>query len=667
MRRSALVTAVRLLPIVVLLAVLACGESSDDPTPVPAAASSGGGDQTGAQVESAKQLDQPTPIGAAALDSEQTQAVSPSTPGPPTATGPPSRSLVPPHAQAMPMQVLYRTAKNLDNAPDGSSDVLAKLVAHSTLIVIGTTSDAEPRQERVPGRLPSDPSKPDPNFTMIGNVYEVHVERYMKGSGDAILSVIQSIGYEAIVPGPGNTPGRLTQGRDTTPNLLLGKSSRYLLFLSEQGDDAPGLWMGAVHPYKFLMSGGRAKAESPVGTLDGAFPDRTEAEFVSLVESLITGNIAVEIPKMAAFGIPDGVRWVLESVDGKPTIEGTFASLTIRGDGYGGFDGCNSIGGRNEDGTPVAAADGTFSAPGATQTLMLCEGPDGIMEQADAFTGALIHGERFRVEGDRLEIIDGVGEVRLVLVRQAPLPGRPADMVGTAWQLLVEDDEGSGVRIPTLAFLNDRIAAGMTACRGYVADYSVSDGRVRFPALGMTGSTESCTNDLLWDEGEYTTHLSWTDDYSVDESTGERLLRIRTRQGNTLVFEPLPSAVDSIFVGRWSLTTFVETKDQSRGGMRYSRKTDVVPGTEVTIEFSETGVSGSAGCNSYNAPVEVENGMITVGAASVTRAWCDDPDRLMDQERRYLEVLSRVTEYRIYGDRLSLHKDDDMALLFQAE
>ena len=120
---------------------------------------------------------------------------------------------------SMPMQVLYRTAKNLDNAPDGSSDVLAKLVAHSTLIVIGTTSDTEPREERVPGRLPSGPSKPDPNYTMIGNVYEVQVERYLKGSGDTTLPVIQSIGYDAIAPGLGNTPGRLDtgQGHHTQP------------------------------------------------------------------------------------------------------------------------------------------------------------------------------------------------------------------------------------------------------------------------------------------------------------------------------------------------------------------------------------------------------------------------------------------------------------------
>lgn len=70
-----------------------------------------------------------------------------------------------------------------------------------------------------------------------------------------------------------------------------------------------------------------------------------------------------ETAKTTASGIPDGVRWVLESVDGKPAIDDTFAALTIRGDSHGGFDGCNSFGGKSEDGTPVAASDGTFSAP----------------------------------------------------------------------------------------------------------------------------------------------------------------------------------------------------------------------------------------------------------------------------------------------------------------
>lgn len=248
MRKSALNSAILLLPIVVLLAVLACDDSQNAPAPVPAAKPSVDGEQTRLQSES----------------------VTPPTPKPPVATGPPQRSPVPPQVFPIPMQVTYVTAKNLDNAPDGSSDALAKLVAHSTLIVIGTTADAEPREERIPGRLSSDPSKPDPNYATIANVYDVQVERYLKGEGGEGLSLSQSIGFDAFVPGPPNTPGRLTKGRNDSLGVRLGRNSRYLLFL-EENDHPPGLWKGIAEPYRFLLAEDEARVESPVGTLEGIF------------------------------------------------------------------------------------------------------------------------------------------------------------------------------------------------------------------------------------------------------------------------------------------------------------------------------------------------------------------------------------------------------------
>ena len=93
----------------------------------------------------------------------------------------------------------------------------------------------------------------------------------------------------------------------------------------------------------------------------------------------------------------------------------------------------------------------------------------------------------------------------------------------------------------------------------------------------------------------------------------------------------------------------------------------MIPKTEVTIEFSEEGVSGSAGCNSYGAPLKIEGSTIAIGAATVTRAWCDDPERLMDQERRFLDIMSRVSGFRIYGDRRAFLTEDGDALLFRTE
>ena len=253
MKKPPLYIAARLLPIAVLLVVLACDVLPDDPTPVHVPEESAGGDQSATQ---------PTPVGIPTVEARGTQAATPPTPKPPVATGSPQRSPVPPQAVAMPLQVTYVTANNLDETPGGSSDELAKLVSNSTLIVIGTTSDAEPREERIPGRLPGDPSKPDPNFTMIGNVYDVQVERYLKGDDVKVLSVIQSIGFDAIVPGPGNTPGRLSQGRDGSPNVHLGRNSRYLLFL-EENEHAPGLWKGTAEPYRFLLEEAHGEGGKP--------------------------------------------------------------------------------------------------------------------------------------------------------------------------------------------------------------------------------------------------------------------------------------------------------------------------------------------------------------------------------------------------------------------
>ena len=243
-------------------------------------------------------------------------------PGPPGPQGPRSRPA--PDVVTAQMQPIYVTARSLDNAPDGSSDDLSKLVVHSELIVIGTTSDQDPREERIQGRGPNDSSRADPNFATIGNVYDMRIERYLKGSGGETLSVVQPTGYEAFVPGPPNTSGRLTRGRDTSPNLLLQKSTRYLLFL-RKNDHSPGLWMGTVQPYRFVLSGGTASVESPVTSLDSRFADRTEAELVSLVESLITGK-----------GPTDTVEEEIQRAE--PSATRTEVDKLVRGNGAFAFD-----------------------------------------------------------------------------------------------------------------------------------------------------------------------------------------------------------------------------------------------------------------------------------------------------------------------------------------
>ncbi len=579
------------------------------------------------------------------------------TPLPPATPLPPNTPVPPPAPVPTVIQRSVRVLTDIDYATvkmlPGTSDALSKLVAHSTVIVIGTVPNNEPDSIRVQDRS-------NANIQGVARGFNVQVELYLKGSCGDTIPVIQFYGLDFT------DRGQARQVRDENENLLLDKGSRYLLFLKEN-ESYPGYWSGTIHPYKFRLVDGDARVESPVGTLDGEFPDRPESEFIDEIEALIAGEGLRDTTETEATGIPDESKWLLAEVNGDVLIDGTYATLEIDGDSYGGYDGCNSFGGMRDDGTPIARPDGTFSVPETAQTLQLCSGVDGLMEQADAYTTALKEGKIFRLEGDRLEIIDEADEVRLVLVRKTPLPGSPVDLVGSAWIMIVEENEGSGERAPTLAFLSDYIAAGVTACRAYVVHFRINDERVRFPAMSMTGTTKGCAEQLLELEGSYADQLSLSDDYSVEETASGKLLRIRTKNGKVLVYEPLPPVSDRTTEGRWSLTTFIEPLETKRGRTRLSRATDIIPGTEVTLEFREDGVSGSAGCNKYGASINIDGAEVTVGVATVTRAWCDDAEGLMDQERRYLGILSRAKVYRIFGDRLALQTDGGEQLFFQAK
>ena len=266
---------------------------------------------------------------------------------------------------------------------------------------------------------------------------------------------------------------------------------------------------------------------------------------------------------------------------------------------------------------------------------------------------------------DRLEVLDSGGATRLVFVKQELLPGHSVELEGTGWRLLIEADAIDGVRAPTLAFLDDRLVTGATACRHYVATYQASEGALRFQGTAMVGSPQSCRKDAGILEGKFTDFLSWAREYSVHEEGGSIRLRIRSLKGKTLTFEPMPQTIEDIADTEWSLMAFVELR-QLGPRMWNRRTTEVVHGTEVTISFDEDGLGGFTGCNSYAGPAEVEDGSVTIDAQHFfhTAKLCEDPDGLREQEERYLALVQRVTRYGIYGDSLFMQTDDDVFLLF---
>ena len=213
-------------------------------------------------------------------------------------------------------------------------------------------------------------------------------------------------------------------------------------------------------------AGPTAPAGLPLATsipVEAVKPVQTESPGDDTPVAASTPAGPVEPVNMA--GPADGV-WFLELLDGQPVIEEKVVTLRINGDQIEGIDGCNRYGGPvyagpKEDrtpvaGTPVASADGVFSAPPLPRTEKGCyltdhANPEVIMDQGDAYISALMQGERYRLAGDLLEILDSEGVVRLVLVSQA-LRGRPSDLRGTSWRLVTNDDVASDERMTTMIF-----------------------------------------------------------------------------------------------------------------------------------------------------------------------------------------------------------------------
>ena len=94
---------------------------------------------------------------------------------------------------------------------------------------------------------------------------------------------------------------------------------------------------------------------------------------------------------------------------------------------------------------------------------------------------------------------------------------------------------------------------------------------------------------------------------------------------------------------------------------------DLVEGSNITLNFAEGQLNGFAGCNTYFAAYTLDGAFLTVEAVAATEMACLELAGVMEQEQHYLGFLKDVTIYRIYGRQLWLETDDGRALVFTAQ
>ena len=89
-------------------------------------------------------------------------------------------------------------------------------------------------------------------------------------------------------------------------------------------------------------------------------------------------------------------------------------------------------------------------------------------------------------------------------------------------------------------------------------------------------------------------------------------------------------------------------------------QTEVVQ-TGVSAQFDGSTISGTAGCNTYNASYEADGSEISFGPIAATKKIC--PEDEQSTEDRYLQLLAEIGSYEVSGRSMSMNETDGTPVL----
>lgn len=150
---------------------------------------------------------------------------------------------------------------------DTSSDVIVAeslddLIATADVIVI--TREVQPTEIINMARNEATPDEPDEHVFVLGQVYEIEVDRYLKGHGESTLQVVQREGF--IYDHDDPVAQALTEGEadsikqesfDNDEHFPMSSEQTYVMFLLDLGGFDPELgYLTGTHgaPWRFELT-----------------------------------------------------------------------------------------------------------------------------------------------------------------------------------------------------------------------------------------------------------------------------------------------------------------------------------------------------------------------------------------------------------------------------
>ena len=315
----------------------------------------------------------------------------------------------------------------------------------------------------------------------------------------------------------------------------------------------------------------------------------------------------------------------------------------------GGNAGCNSFKTTyetsSETSTNPPTHNLTINSPIA-MTMAMC--PDETLANLEqAYLVALETAESYEIQGEHMVIHTASGDIIYTADRDP--------LLGTLWSLISLGDinnpqppiEGSNFtaqfsRLPTLP---SGTMVGETGCNEYNATFTANLNEIKINLPSKT-TNEDCP----WGAGNFEVEQQFF--LGLNAATEYRILgdvlQIPYGEGEdrmVLNFEATEPPVETVI----DLTPL----DNTFWYLASFNGNPLVPGSEITAGFNikEDGVtgevSGSGGCNAYNAPISENFG---IGPIASTRKACAQP--LMDQEGGYFDWLTNAYTFDRAGDQL---------------
>jgi heat shock protein HslJ len=217
--------------------------------------------------------------------------------------------------------------------------------------------------------------------------------------------------------------------------------------------------------------------------------------------------------------------------------------------------------------------------------------------------------------------------------------GPPRSLDGTAWTLAwVPGFELPAEPPATLRFEGSR-ASGSDSCNRYSTTITIDGSRLQFGSKAAA-TLMACPPEVMQLANAFGALLYDTRGFRVEYDT----LTLLGADGKPLA--QLKEQADRLAGTAWQVTSVNNGRQAVVG---------VLEGTRLTMAFGSDGkLSGSAGCNNYQAAFQAGGGALRIDPPTATRMMCGQPEGRMAQEAQFLAALASATSSRREADRLEL-------------